>query len=456
MMGIPIFPNNGIATLNYPGVRGISDSGSLSGPTFNFPNTPNDSGFNGFPGGSPGTWGAPTGGGGEPASISLNGVLANALTTAGTVFVPCSLGTSQRCLQDIFVGNVNNASVFDATAYARSGGRAAARGKMVYESTLPGLQGTPGLSVGAFANGNSSSDAASAAAHGVAFRTYHYTGTVPTTVVLNATVSGNFIILDPELPVGVMRLFTEISVVKNATFASLLPNDPALLENFFFGIPYKHTDAVNDFDFFNLRPAQQFASGKLAGDTFRFGTEGNYQPSKSFSIPIPLNPDQSFTVLFHIATQSTLGQFVIFFGAGTVDFFGSLSSAPQMFTDESGNPVNLIEAVGGALTVPGPLTLQGEVTSLKQLIASVPNSSLFAPNPKTAENRRKAMLDMLDEVDRLIGANKYQDAIGQLRAILAKTDGILFPPDFIKPDESNLVKKLVTDLIADLVLALPK
>jgi hypothetical protein len=347
---------------------------------------------------------------------------------------------------------VNNASVFDATA---SGGRAAGRGKMVFWSTLPGLQGTPGLSVGAFADGHSSADAASAAAHGVAFRTYHYTGTVPTTVVLNATLSGRIYNLDPSLPVGVTKLFTEISVVKNATFASLLPSDPALLENFFFGIPHKHTDAVNDSDFFELRPAQKFASGKLAGDSASFAGLQNNLVSKTFSIPITLNPDQSFTVLFHIATQSTLGKFVIFFGAGTVDFFSSLSSAPQMFTDESGNPVNLIEAVGGALTVPGPLTLQGEVTSLKQLIASLPNESLFAPNPKTAENRRKALLNMLDEVNSLIGASKYQDAIGQLRAILAKTDGILFPPDFIKPDESNLVKKLVTDLIADLVLASP-
>jgi len=261
-----------------------------------------------------------------------------------------------------------------------------------------------------------------------------------------------------------MNAFAEIMVVNNAIFKSLLPTDPQLFENFFFGIAGKHTDGVNLGDFFNLRPAQQFASGKLAGDTACFNPSGGFHclnvPNKSFSIPITLTPDQSFTVLYDIAALSSLGcNAAQRCGAGIVDFFSSLSSAPRMFTDQSGNPVNLIEVVGGpggTLTIPGSLTLQGNVAAIKQLIVSVPTSSLFAPNPKTAENRRHALLDMLDNVSNLIGANKYQDAIGQLREILAKTDGILFPPDWIQPYDSNLAKKLLSDLIADLVLALPK
>src|ERR1051325_6410444 len=37
-----LFPNNGIATLNWPGVRGVADEGRLSAPDGSFPGTPFD------------------------------------------------------------------------------------------------------------------------------------------------------------------------------------------------------------------------------------------------------------------------------------------------------------------------------------------------------------------------------------------------------------------------------
>ena len=49
----PVPPNNGIATLNWPGGRGIGDVGTLSAPTTPFPDIPRDQGL---VSGSPGTW----------------------------------------------------------------------------------------------------------------------------------------------------------------------------------------------------------------------------------------------------------------------------------------------------------------------------------------------------------------------------------------------------------------
>lgn len=53
IIGCCLFPNNSIATLNDPDVRGIGDQGALSAPQGNFPDTPFDSGviFR-----SPGVW----------------------------------------------------------------------------------------------------------------------------------------------------------------------------------------------------------------------------------------------------------------------------------------------------------------------------------------------------------------------------------------------------------------
>jgi len=67
------------------------------------------------------------------------------------------------------------------------------------------------------------------------------------------------------------------------------------------------------------------------------------------------------------------------------------------------------------------------VTSIAELISLLPNDALLAPHPKTAENRRNAMLNMLKSATTFIGANQYQKAIAQLRDIAAKTDGKLSP-----------------------------
>jgi hypothetical protein len=444
-----LFPHNSIHTLNYPDVNGIGDSGTLSGPVpgAGFPDTPWD--FGGIIG-SPGRWGAPSGGGGGDSSTSY-GALANAIVA------------NRFIAFDSFRANVNSLDVFDAYAlnYTTTGS-ALGRGKTFFVSQLPnGNQVTPGLSVGAYANGAGSSG--QTAAHGVAFRTYRYTGTVPATIVLHATVHGRLREPSFGLGSGPFGAFAEISVINSGTFKSLLPTSPQQYEDFFFGILGKHTDNVRPHDLFALHPAAKFVSGRFAGiveslvsntnASIDFPIDDEYH-TKTLSVPIALSPNQSFTVLFDIAAESH----TCFEGCGgtSVNFFSSLSSDNVMFTDSAGTPVTLIEPVGGPVTVPGPLVLQGNVTSIKEVIASIPAERFFAPNPKTAENRRKAMLNMLDNVTSLMEAQKYQDAIDQLRDMVKKTDGVLFPPDWIQPDESEVVKKLLSDLIADITSVLPQ
>jgi hypothetical protein len=83
----------------------------------------------------------------------------------------------------------------------------------------------------------------------------------------------------------------------------------------------------------------------------------------------------------------------------------------------------------GAGVLPPPVdALQEQVQNLKDKISGFSIDSFDAPNEKAAENRRKALLNMLDKVSEHIEAGDFQAAIDQLQDILVKSDG-LAPPD---------------------------
>lgn len=64
---------------------------------------------------------------------------------------------------------------------------------------------------------------------------------------------------------------------------------------------------------------------------------------------------------------------------------------------------------------------------------SVRDKTLAGDGPgKSAENRLNALINMLEEAQRLIEAGMFEDACDQLRAAYRKCDGEARPPDFVK------------------------
>lgn len=115
-------------------------------------------------------------------------------------------------------------------------------------------------------------------------------------------------------------------------------------------------------------------------------------------------------------------------------------------------------AVGGEEPPPTDI-LQEQVENTKDKISNYQDNSFDAPNDKAAENRRKALLNMLDKVSEHIETGDYQAAIDQLQDILAKSDGLSpadSAPDWIIDDpateanEQEEVATIVSHLINNL------
>lgn len=115
---------------------------------------------------------------------------------------------------------------------------------------------------------------------------------------------------------------------------------------------------------------------------------------------------------------------------------------------------------GAGVPLPPINELQQQAQNIKDKISSYSTSSFDAPNDTAAENRRGALLNMLDKVLEHIDAADYQAAIDQLQDVLAKSDGVFppdSPPDWVVDDpltgdtyEQQEVAQLVSDLIGDL------
>lgn len=110
-------------------------------------------------------------------------------------------------------------------------------------------------------------------------------------------------------------------------------------------------------------------------------------------------------------------------------------------------------------TPPSVDELLRQVQNIQNTITGFAVVCFVAPNENAAENRRKALLNMLDQVSGHIAAGDYQAAIGLLGDILAKCDG-LSPPDSEKDwiiddpateiHEQQYLAQMITSLINDL------
>lgn len=110
------------------------------------------------------------------------------------------------------------------------------------------------------------------------------------------------------------------------------------------------------------------------------------------------------------------------------------------------------------VVIPTPDALQQATLDIKTLITGFPTTSFNAPNSQAAENRRTALLDMLDGVYISLGSGDYQLAIDQLRDILSKVDGLGPPdsaPDWVTGADATAIAQGVSDLITDILLVCP-
>jgi hypothetical protein len=69
----------------------------------------------------------------------------------------------------------------------------------------------------------------------------------------------------------------------------------------------------------------------------------------------------------------------------------------------------------------------------------------------SAENRLNAYINMLEEAQRLIDAEKFKDAYGQLRSAYRLTDGESPPPDFITGEAAPLLAAMIKYLMESLL-----
>jgi len=109
---------------------------------------------------------------------------------------------------------------------------------------------------------------------------------------------------------------------------------------------------------------------------------------------------------------------------------------------------------GSGVVGPTPDVLQEITLAIQDLIISFQTSNFYAPNDKARENRRKALLNMLDKVFDAIGIGDFQAAIDQLRDVLAKSDGLGPPdsaPDWIIGTDAQAVFQAAFNLVDDLL-----
>ena len=314
------FPNNGVSTQFAPGLSG--DTGTLSAPSPNngYPNTP----FNGALGLTPGTWNA----------SGSSGSGAPTYGTATRVFVHDQLPGADF---DKTLGDVGVAQSFMFTFYSTVGIQAA-----YPRLVTPTIDNPFGLATGAW----SESAQSSGAARGLVFRNVQYTGTTPARVRLNATLDGKFVNAPFGLPNGTTLVGAAIHVYKASGFQSAIQNSGKTAGQFMLNA-YDQATALMPQTV--IPKLDSLFPGQL------LGTGATYL---SLAIPTPLpvtfsttsfqvNPQDVLTVVFDVTTATLLTALADGTEGGSeAYFFDTLSPAPNLFTDDSGNPGSGIHGCG--------------------------------------------------------------------------------------------------------------
>ncbi|HKD08558.1 MAG TPA: Ig-like domain-containing protein [Bryobacteraceae bacterium] len=310
------YPNNGVSTEYAPdNPQGplAGDTGFLSAASYSYPNTP----YNGALSLKPGTWG-PSGGSGSGGPT---------YGTATRVFV-----------HDQFPGDNFDTTIGDLgiaqspfTLYSTVGIQAAYPRLVSPTATNP-----YGLATGAW----SETAQASGAARGLAFRNVQYTGTAPTRVRLNAVLDGEFQNAPFGLPNGPAFVGAAIHVYKASGFQSAIQASGKTASQFMLGA-YTETAAespqtvIPQLD--SLFPNQVLGTGATYLSLAIPATLPVTFSTTSFQV----NPQDVITVVFDVTTATLLTGFADGTESGSEAYFlDTLSPSPNLFTDDSGNPVS--------------------------------------------------------------------------------------------------------------------
>lgn len=309
------FPNNGISSLNWPGGRGVGDGGRLSAPTFNFPNTPSNSGSHIL--GSPGIW-----------SFSEGGV---------------GFGVVTRVIRQW------QFSSFDSI----DGDAGEVKSRLFTLSTRDGIQSARayiienGMNVGAW------STSYSGTARAIAFRTFRNITYETKTFKVKGVLEGRFRRAGFDLPSGRLSAAASIRVLNSTVFVDKLNASGVTAGEFLLG-SYNLSAALDPIASFN-NTLSLFSGGILGfGHTRARGAFDQQITTPVETGFVTVGPQQSFVVMFDIATYSLAGGGFDTIGVGSAYFHDSLTPAPDFFVGEDGQPITGIEALGPSAILPAP------------------------------------------------------------------------------------------------------
>lgn len=256
------------------------------------------------------------------------------------------------------LGNIQSS----AFAFSTNSGQAAARATITDALATGGELTSPGLEVGAFASGAGGSG--QTASRALAFRTFGYEGDDPLTININNELHGFFDTAPFGLPDGSLSARGGIYVFDAIEFADAIDWLGGDLDAIFFPLANKHTDLVDPNRLDDLSPVNLLGIDPLAAMSFNELVVFEEDIFRELMLSLDLINGQQFTVLYDLSTTSNVQCFGGQCGAGASDFYNSLSSAPDFFTDQQGNPITSI----------APLMLQADVPTTA---APVPASGLL-------------------------------------------------------------------------------
>jgi hypothetical protein len=328
------FPNNGISSVNspfgvgIPGARGVGDSGRLGGPTFSFPNTPNDSGHR-F--GAPGAWSV------GPSGTATRTIL-RASVNCGGLYDYDFIRAGAR---DFVPIGANGPPLTSSWIFVIPAGAVHGHGRLTEAGPSTGAYAS--TSGGGFPSGHCSTSA-EAAGRGVAYQTRINTSNVPLTFKIKA-------ILDGKLANAGRHAFAGVYLFKSKTFSDTIIDSGRTPAEFLL----RRDDLLRlarAGDPFSSQPTLSLATlfppeALLASKTQLVGGP----PDQALEVPlttgsVTLNPQESVTIMFDLAVFAPPG--------GYASFGDTLRPAPDFITDEFGNAVTDLVAVGPTAAPPPP------------------------------------------------------------------------------------------------------
>jgi hypothetical protein len=219
-------------------------------------------------------------------------------------------------------------------------------------------------------------------ARAIVFKTFRYTGSTAKSGRINATLDGEFLNAPFGLPNGFLGVGGSVRVLDPAGFAQRLAQAGMPAGQFMLS-DYSITDGLQLDQLFANTNSLFSASLLASGRDFLSASSSPAETPLSIGIKTStflMQPGQYYTVMFDVASYSAAIRFADgTTGNGDVNFLDTLSADPALFTDESGNPITDIEAVGPAGTEApslsslalAPASSSGQVDSTQTFTATL-------------------------------------------------------------------------------------